>query len=1132
MLWLFSCAAGDERTALLPTTGDTRAQISLLTSHYSVGVADILESFDAAQLTPQQRLGALGHYHETEAAIVANRLNPELREVVVVYDSVTAQDNCTHLTKRLDAAMLSMDAKAATDFVCVDRVQGQPSYREMFEYASRLLTFTGQIVVMGNADGATDSTIGKLKGLEEGNVVVLSATGQFDSPAGAPATRVYEKLVGPLCATRPTSRCLVTDEERHAAAQRSLADGHPDEWRLFTFPEQLYSWDAYAFRSPLPRLNEHVLPDEIFMNHVGGENRAGLALLHALGRPVLPNACGHINWHHLHCNAQTHAVVARARTNVGMTLRQYDLLQTSSVLQTALHTAANITKPAFLRPVNVTNYKKRFASQLEETRNGLGTELRVEDTIVPFSLGCSLLADCLQLNGVSSTQVHQTRAQESQAIGSHRSSHETVYTATASHAAPAALRSRADASHTLRRRASLVSPFHADVAADAVDSYSYLVSEPHPSTAPISAEARPFVPRAQSVQLVPRLRQGDEQISLLTTHKAKGMSTLISMERASSGAVQNPLLKRYVETEAAIAANRLNPELREVVVVYDSVTAQDNCTHLTKRLDAAMLSMDAKAATDFVCVDRVQGQPSYREMFEYASRLLTFTGQIVVMGNADGATDSTIGKLKGLEEGNVVVLSATGQFDSPAGAPATRVYEKLVGPLCATRPTSRCLVTDEERHAAAQRSLADGHPDEWRLFTFPEQLYSWDAYAFRPPLPRLNEHILPPHVLMDRVGAGNRAGLALMQALGRAALIFNQSLPNACGHVNWHRFRCSSTAGEHAMQANAGMSVHEWTQHFPHETPPDMKQFGFERLDEQLNVVSKEVIEPWTTGCTDLLDCLRTVTPAAITQAEIAAAALRAGTGGHSRVVLHVGDVKTGSTHFQHLLHANAHALLSNGVLYPGVSAETNQAHHFLIADACQCNPVTLERWNSSTLLPGSSDFDAVSEQRAKPHARALRETLSNSGNLSILLSSEMVMPMIGESTGVALRLRAALTRRAQPPRIVYVLRNLKEVRYGAHKVVDLRVRTRDQREQLLVHLSSRVLLPTHTDGGSILPVGAFARRLSLSSCCLREGTSEAAAPRHGLRRGEHWCRRLRGCSRQRSEARGRDPSSSPAAQG
>ena len=69
----------------------------------------------------------------------------------------------------------------------------------------------------------------------------------------------------------------------------------------------------------------------------------------------------------------------------------------------------------------MTNYKKRFASQLEETRNGLGTELRVEDTIVPFSLGCSLLADCLQLNGVSSTQVHQTRAQESQAIGSHRS---------------------------------------------------------------------------------------------------------------------------------------------------------------------------------------------------------------------------------------------------------------------------------------------------------------------------------------------------------------------------------------------------------------------------------------------------------------------------------------------------------------------------------------------------------------------------------------------------------------------------------------------------------------------------------------------------------------------------------------
>ena len=105
-----------------------------------------------------------------------------------------------------------MGSPAATDFVCVDREHGQPSYREMFEYASRL-QFKGKVVVMGNTDGATDSTIGRLSGLQAGVVVVLSATGQFDSPEGSPVARVYEKLVGPLCAERPTSRCLVSGVE-------------------------------------------------------------------------------------------------------------------------------------------------------------------------------------------------------------------------------------------------------------------------------------------------------------------------------------------------------------------------------------------------------------------------------------------------------------------------------------------------------------------------------------------------------------------------------------------------------------------------------------------------------------------------------------------------------------------------------------------------------------------------------------------------------------------------------------------------------------------------------------------------------------------------------------------------------
>ena len=136
-------------------------------------------------------------------------------------------------------------------------------------------------------------------------------------------------------------------------------------------------------------------------------------------------------------------------------------------------------------------------------------------------------------------------------------------------------------------------------------SYSYLLASPDAAASEPEREG-PFVPAAtRDGRRVPWLHVRDEPISFLTTHRARGMSTLISMERATSGTVSNPLLKRYLEAEAAIVANRLNPELREVVVVYDSVTPQDNCTHLAKRLDAALHSLGSPSASDFACVDRV-----------------------------------------------------------------------------------------------------------------------------------------------------------------------------------------------------------------------------------------------------------------------------------------------------------------------------------------------------------------------------------------------------------------------------------------------------------------------------------------------------------------------------------------------
>lgn len=41
------------------------------------------------------------------------------------------------------------------------------------------------------------------------------------------------------------------------------------------------SWDAYAFRPPLPALSARYLTPAIYMNMCHAENRAGAALFHA-----------------------------------------------------------------------------------------------------------------------------------------------------------------------------------------------------------------------------------------------------------------------------------------------------------------------------------------------------------------------------------------------------------------------------------------------------------------------------------------------------------------------------------------------------------------------------------------------------------------------------------------------------------------------------------------------------------------------------------------------------------------------------------------------------------------------------------------------------------------------------------
>ena len=520
----------------------------------------------------------------------------------------------------------------------------------------------------------------------------------------------------------------------------------------------------------------------------------------------------------------------------------------------------------------------------------------------------------------------------------------------------------------------------------------------------------------------PIRKAGDSpSISFLTSHFSTG-------EPASVPFASDEAERHYNEIETAILTNVFNPALAEVVVIYDSVTPANNCTHLAHRLRQRVPKVRGffkrNEPATFTCVDRLEGQPSYMAMFEYANAL-PFQGELVVLGNADGTMDETIGRLAPMAPGSVVALSVTSSLDSKEAEPIRRAYEDLVGPLCNPRPASRCLRDESERRESAEQGIA------FELYVWPEQLSSWDGYVFRPPLPPLSPAILPPNLTMNMMGAENRAGLALTHALNSSALIDGR-LPNACGHVNWHHLHCAPKM--HATETNAAFTVPEWEHAFPGKALPTApKAFRLSREDEEPSLV----LVMQGRGCVELEDCLRLGEASPGEQALASGASdsdsdsdsgLNGSTSSSSRknhagkadeqtVVLHIGEPKAGTTYIQHLLYANAKALNKSGVLYPAVDEKSNEAHHFVAATVCKCNP-----FDPTKEQPEVDNGDGTSKRSSKAYmAELLRQLDSASGDM--IISSEAFLNL--PETGIQ-KLHELLSSRGRRVKVVLFYREKK----------------------------------------------------------------------------------------------------------
>jgi hypothetical protein len=259
------------------------------------------------------------HYAEIQAALVANLMNPHFHEVCVVYDGVTAHQDCSSLRQELfreGRAFKDWSVLHENRLTCVDRTQPQPSYREMYEFAFTL-PLKGDVVILSNADIVFDETIAKTRAIAKNHLMVLSVTG---GPRESPAS-IQRFFPG------ASRNALAT------ASYKNMCDSHKNK---------TCSWDAYVFRrdnevnitAALPYFIDmgDEPPQEFKMNVFGAENAAAYAMHKSGLNPYtqrkgsgsgsgsqawLPRAaCRHVHAWHFHKGEKMHAHnrwVARVR---------------------------------------------------------------------------------------------------------------------------------------------------------------------------------------------------------------------------------------------------------------------------------------------------------------------------------------------------------------------------------------------------------------------------------------------------------------------------------------------------------------------------------------------------------------------------------------------------------------------------------------------------------------------------------------------------------------------------------------------------------------------------------------------------------------------------------------------------
>jgi hypothetical protein len=258
------------------------------------------------------------HRLEVEVAMLTNLLNTNLNQLVVILDSVSDEtSDCAafveYMGRRRDSITGNSSVPLAPlpELTCIERRElGQPTYFEMFRYATFHPSVTSDIVIISNGDQVFDDTLSHARAMSNTTIFVLSTHGYEPEKVPTRLRNQYLALVG-------NDSSALTDSENWSD-QRNRCVG-----KLFSKKKNYSdSWDTYIFRRSLlrdtlqksehqtggfTRLSHRRRPTPYYMNELAAEYAALYDITSdLLGKATVWNACNMIRSWHFHLAEKTH----------------------------------------------------------------------------------------------------------------------------------------------------------------------------------------------------------------------------------------------------------------------------------------------------------------------------------------------------------------------------------------------------------------------------------------------------------------------------------------------------------------------------------------------------------------------------------------------------------------------------------------------------------------------------------------------------------------------------------------------------------------------------------------------------------------------------------------------------------